>query len=259
MMREEKQSEFRADRRPPEVVFGRCAITGEIGKVVAVDLGDIAVDTPNTEDGVEYDKVTKKVIFTRWEPVVFNQQLTISKDGLEKMLGLMDEAPNPIPAYTPNLVYGWEFLMYDGSAVGQFYVKDGEEVERTIANIDMKDISEIRMIPRAPDLPKYTYNVHTQTLYKNNRVEPLKEFYTYDRPEDAETVVFRFNNITFASTIGNNLSRKVELVAGATLFCFGWCVGGLGSVNDKTSAKAIIAIDAYGQWRPYKLVEPNGN
>lgn len=257
--RESIQIKYRADLRPPEVAFGRCAITGEWGKVVSVDLGNLAIDAPNTEKGVEYDPATGQVNFTIWDPVVFHQQLTVSRRGLEMLMDFMDSQESPIPAITPQLIYQWAVMYRDGSVITQFEfnLDSVTENERHSGVIDWEQVQEFRLMPRGvanDTLPQYTYVPSTGVFYKNGT--PIDTMYDANRPEGVQSVYCRQNTITMGSVLKpGSLSRALQLGHITVLQCIGWCEGGIDRLGNTNAKKCLICVDERGNWRPWKYTE----
>lgn len=246
---------FRDDLRDPHVTFGRCCITGEWGKVIAVDLGDISILTPDTENGVEYNK--GKVTFTKAIPKVFSNQATFSKSGLEKLMAFMDSQENPIPAVTPELVYMWQVTYPDGSGHSQFEVDPAtfEEVEINSSVIDHSRVKQLSILPnpnvvKAQGLPTYTFVKETGKFFESG-VE-IDTMYNSNYVNDSEVIYARKVNMTFGSAmITNSLDRGIQTVHSSVLQLIGWKVGGL----QGQGPGCIIAVDERGRWRPYDYIE----
>jgi hypothetical protein len=235
--------EFRDDLRPPRVVFGRCALTGEWGKCVTIDLGDIGVQTPDTERGVTLDPETGGAEFQYWKPIVIENQLTVSEPGLEKLLAYMRSQDNPIPAIVPELVYAWQVTYDDGSALRQFKINPdtGEEEEVNSKEIDFSRVVQISITPHFdPTLPTYTLVKSTGKVYKLGEEIDLmydKEYHT------SETSIFYARKVTHtwgSQAVG--LSRDITNTHTTILQLLGWKNG---------ESRMIIAIDERGNWRPY--------
>lgn len=250
---------FRADLRKPEVAFGRCAITGEWGKVVCIDLGNISIESPNTEKGVSYDPSTGQVNFSVWDPKVFEQQLSVSRNGLQMLMDFIDNEESPIPAITPESVYQWTAMHTDGSVISQFFYElNGDtEQEQDSSNIRMSELHELRLLPHGVDndvLPQYTYVPGSNKFFRNG-VE-IDVMYDGDRPADAVTVYCRHNTITMGSILKpGSLSRALQLGHITVLQCIGWCVGGIDALGDPNAKKCLICVDERGNWRPWKYTE----
>lgn len=245
---------FRDDLRPPKSVFGRCAITGEWGKCVTLDLGDICFQSPDTERGVKYDPETKAVNFTVWNPAVFNNQLTVSEDGLRKLLAFSASQDNPIPGVTPELVYQWQVSYKNGSALAQFRMNDsGDEVEVNSKEIVFGDIAQISLVPRMAqsELSTYTFVQETGKFYSNG-VE-IDTMYEGPYFPESELVYCRKVAHTWGSSIGpNGLDRQITNAHTSVLQLLGWRVGGFQAFTDKFDTPGcVIAVDERGHWRPY--------
>lgn len=242
---------FRDDLREPKVTFGRCCVTGEWGKVIAVDLGDISILTPDTENGVEYSE--SKVTFTKSKPKLFSNQATFSRDGLEKLMAYMDSQENPIPAVTPELIYMWQVTYLDGTGLAQFATNPEtfEVFENTSSLIDHSKIDQLSIVSRIdPDKPTYTFVRLTGKFFRAGiEVDTMfKGEYTLD----AEVIYARKVNMTFGSAmITNSLDRGIQTVHSSVLQLMGWKVGGL----QGSGPGCIIAVDERGQWRPYEYIE----
>jgi len=255
---DKKLQAFCDDLRQPKVTFGRCAITGEWGKVAAIDLGDISINVPNIEDGVLYDPDTKEVTFTKARPVIFQNQALISRTGLEKLIAYLDDQTNPIPSVTPELVYKWQVTYTDGSALSQFRTKVGtnDEEEVISSEIDFPRIAQLSVVPnfpavpRAEGLPTYTFVRETGQVYRNGEVLDLMFDAVY--PAEIDIIYARKVNITFGSGMApNSLDRNIVAAHTSVLQLLGWKVGGLHG----DGPGCIIAIDERGNWRPYEYIE----
>lgn len=249
----DKLVSFRDDLRPPKVVFGRCAITGEWGKCVTIDLGDICFQAPDTERGVEYDPKTGDVRFTIWKPAVFNNQLTISELGLKRLLEYAESQENPIPGITPELVYKWQVSYRDGSALTQFRMENDEEVEVNSQEIVFSEVAQFSLVPRYPggSLPTFTFVKETGKFFCNGaEIDTM-----YDGPyfPESELVYCRKVAHTWGSGVGpNGLDRQITNVYTNVLQIFGWRVGGFTAFVEKHDTPGcIIAVDERGNWRPY--------
>lgn len=224
---------FRDDLREPKVSFGRCCITGEWGKVVAIDLGDISINT--SDEG----------------PKVFNNQALFSKVGLEKLINYMDSQDNPIPTVTPELVYKWQVSYVDGSAISQFRINPEtmEEEETCSKEINFSQVAQFSIVPRKEGLPTYTFVKETGKIYKNGVELDLN----YKAPyiADSEIVYARKVNIVFGSVVQqNSLDRNIQASHSSVLQLIGWKAGGLHG----SGPGCIIAIDERGHWRPYQYL-----
>lgn len=246
---------FRDDLREPKVTFGRCCVTGEWGKVIAVDLGDISIIAPDIENGVEYND--GKVTFTKAKPKVFSNQATFSRDGLEKLMSYMDSQENPIPAVTPELVYMWQVTYPDGTGRAQFETNPltFEQYENNSSVIDHSKIVQLSIIPnrdepKAAELPTFTFVKDTGKFFKSG--EELDTMFDTEYTKDSEVIYARKVNMTFGSAmITNSLDRGIQTVHSSVLQLMGWKVGGLQGAGPG----CIIAVDERGQWRPYEYIE----
>lgn len=250
----QKLAAFRNDLRAPHVVFGRCVLTGQWGKCVALDLGDMVFHAPNVEEGVRQDLETGKISFTQFDPVTFNNQALFSEAGLQMLLQYCQSQDNPIPTLTPDLVYQWKVLYSDGSGLCQFR-SDGQDgvIEATGADIDFARVHQLSVSPRLlPEdvLPTYSFIKATGQFYKGS--EPLDVGYEGPYVPDSEIVYCRKVAHTWASNMGTQLDRTISPVHTNVLQIMGWRVGGLPAVVDRQPTPGcLIAIDERGNWRPY--------
>jgi hypothetical protein len=249
---------FRDDLREPKVTFGRCCITGEWGKVSAIDLGDISIDMPDIENGVQYDAESKAVAFTKAKPVVFHNQALFSRGGLEKLMAYMDSQDNPIPAVTPELAYKWQVNYTDGSALSQFQVNPGtdEFEEVNSAEIDHARVGQLSIVANFPaverseGLPTFTFVKESGKFYKNG--EEIDTMFDHDYRPDSEVIYARKVNATFGSSMQvGSLDRNIMSAHISVLQLMGWKVGGLHGEGPG----CIIAVDDRGHWRPYEYIE----
>lgn len=242
-----QETQFRDDLREPTVGWGRCAITGEWGPTVALDLGDISVEAPLVDEGVEYDPNTKEVVFTRWRPVIFEQQLTVSRPGLEKLLSWLDDQAMPVPTLTPVLVYQWRVLYTDGSSLSQFECDSGSNDIRENRSdlIDFSRIQQASIVPREPgsDLAGYTYDWPSNVIYRNGL--PIDVEYNGDRPEGASVFCRRKVTHTWGSVMGEGLSRELQNAHTTVLYLIGWH-------TYENGPCCIISVDERGNWRPWQ-------
>lgn len=240
--------EVREDLRPPKVCFGRCGITGQFGKVIALDLGDIEIQSPNTEEGVTIDPLTGKVGFDKWKGEIINAQLTVSEDGLNLLLKQLKVAPHPMHGITPELVYFWKVTYVDNSEYSQFYLENGEEKERSTKEIAWGHVEQVHLIPRYNDtMPIYTFDTLTGTLLKGGNAI---DYHIPTKFESGthELILWRKNTIIFgASMEENSLDRVVDETNISVLYLLGWQEGGV--TSDKPGF--VIAVDDRGNWRPY--------
>ena len=221
-------------------MFGRCCVTGEWGKCIALDLGDMSIQTPDTERGVIQDIDTGKVTFTCWQPTIIHSQVTVSEDGLTKMLEFMKSQPNPIPPVNPELVYMWHVLYKDGTPLQQF----SEEGETRYADINLANVTYFSVLPRVPGLPMYVFEKVTGKIYKDGIDLDLG----YGGLYIPESTIFygRAINHTWGSPEQVSLDREITNACTTVLQLLGWKVDG--------GPCCIIAIDARGNWRPYDYV-----
>jgi hypothetical protein len=237
---------LRPDIRPPELVFGRCAVTGEWGPCITIDLGNISIDAPVITEQVDYDPDTKAVVFNKWEPVIFQQNLTVSRNGLAMLMNYLDSQENPIPAITPNLVYKFQIMHRDGSIVSQFeYDENGKESESDTKGVDWARVKEIRIVARYTDesqLPTYIFNCETGKFYQNG--QEIDTYYEKAMPEGAIPFYARDTHLTFGSILKpNSLNRQIEVGSASVIQCLGW---------ETKEARCIIGVDERGAWRPWK-------
>jgi hypothetical protein len=246
----DKLVEFRDDLKPPKVVFGRCSLTGEWGKCLALDLGDMSIQTPDLERGVEHDPETGEVHFLYWKPVVFENQATFSEAGLKKVLDYLASQENPIPGICPDLVYKWQVLYIDGTALSQFRMVNDTEEEVNSKEINFPNVSQISVVSHhtsEDSLPTYTFVKETGKIYRAG-VE-LDLMYEGDYHPDAEIVYARKVTHTWGSQM-EGLDRNITNLHSAVLQLLGWKIGGLKGPGPGL----IIAIDEYGNWRPWEYI-----
>lgn len=245
-------AEFRDDLRPPQIVFGRCNVTGEMGKCVALDLGDISIECPDYTRGVTVDD-EGNVNFSIWKPKVFQQQLTVSEDGLRKLLEWAEGKDVPIPTVTPYLAYAWQIMYKDGSRLSQFYhnQETGEEEETNTRVVDWGNVALIELVSHYPTevvLPRYTFVVETGKFYKEDAELDLgysDPFLPDSTPFYARKVVHTFGSVM----VKRSLNREVNVQKSTVLQLLGWRVGG---TEAGATPCCIIAIDDMGTWRPWK-------
>jgi hypothetical protein len=267
---------FRDDLRTPQIEFGRCAITGQWGKCVSLDLGDISIDSPDITRGVSLDDAGQ-VRFSIWKPTIFNNQITVSEAGLEKLLAWSRNQESPIPSITPDLVYMWSVMYTDGGARSQFETTEsGNEVEVNSREIDYSKLSQINLVPHYgvgnPDLPTYTYVKESGKIYRNG--EELDLQYSGEFMPIADVVYSRKVDHTWGSgMVQNSLSRNISAAHTSVLQLLGWKEGGLQAKpeflgwEEGTSPvtgvyfsnevfyeprACIICIDDRGVWRPWQ-------
>jgi hypothetical protein len=247
---------FRDDLREPKVLFGRCCITGEWGKVIGIDLGDISLEAPDTENGVLFEN--GKVTFTKANPIILNSQATFSRDGLEKLMAYLDSQDNPIPSITPELVYKWHVLYTNGAGISQFVSDQNtyETVEIPSGDIDFSRLRQISVVPnfpavaRAQGLPTFSFVKEKGTFYQGG--QELDVMFNGEYDPESSVVYARKVNITFGSQMEpNGLDRNITGAYTSVLQLLGWKVGGLTGPGPG----CIIAIDERGHWRPYEYSE----
>jgi len=239
---------FRPGLQTPPIAFGRCCVTGEYGKVVNVDLGDICIEGPDVDNGVEYDPDTKKVTFTQFKPNIIKALLSISEAGLRLLLAHSEGHGNPVPAITPPSVYAWRVLNADGSVQSQFQHNEAMElVEQHSGVINWENVRQLSVVPKDPadvDLPTYTLDLPTCRFYKAG-VE-LDVDYGHETGGDGTRGFYaRKNTITFGSVVEENMSRSVKPIHITVLQLLGW-------VNEPSGKKCVIGIDERGNWRPFE-------
>lgn len=245
---------FRDDLRDPQMVFGRCTVTGEWGNCIALDLGPISIEAPDATRGVTLDE-DGNVQFSVWNPYVFQNQLTISPAGLMLLLNWSEGKTASLPEIKPNLVYAWQIMFNDGARMCQYHIDPdtGEEVETNTREVDWSQVSQIDIVSHYPEertLPVYTFITATGKIYKDN-VE-LDLAYDEPMPEDASPCYARHNNHTYSSLmIQRSLSRDIIVQNSKIYQILGWRVGGLGS---GVNLCCLIAIDEKGEWRAFEYV-----
>lgn len=245
----DKLVQFRDDLREPTIAWGRCLVTGEWSPVVGLDPGDISIECPRTDKGVEYDPVTKEVTFTVWQPQVLEQQVTFSKEGLLKLLAWMDDQTLPVPTITPVLVYKWQVLYNDGNALSQFQYEPGteQEVEVNSREIDFDRVTQISVLPRDTQgdsvLKGYTFVPETAKFYCNGQEVDVDYEFDHFVP-GAKPFYCRKVTHTWGSVIGNGLSRNIQDAHTTVLQILGWHTYNGGPC-------CLISIDERGNWRPW--------
>lgn len=256
--------EFRDDLKSPEIQFGRCAVTGEWGKVVAIDLGALAFEHPDFDNGVEYDPDTKEVTFTKWRPIVHQSQVSLSEGGLEKVLSWMRNQASPVPSVTPNLVYQWLVRYEDGHILSQF-CHDPEtegEIEHTSREIDYsRNVIQCEILPRDvsdTDLPKYALDLREGTFFKDGVcINAEIDYEGIFDPEQHKLVYMRKVMATFGSRIRpKSMARDIALATSAVNQLLGWSMDGKGGFlrENEELPCCVISIDDYGMWRAYRQV-----
>jgi hypothetical protein len=240
------------------VTFGRCCITGEWGKCLALDLGDIAISAPDTTKGVNYNPDTGEVTFTVWKPVVFASQALFSEKGFETLLEFIRNQENPVPKVTPILVYQWRVLYTDGSTLSQFQVnpETGFEEETNSGKIDYSRLVQMSLVPRNDTvLPTYTFVRESGKFFKNG--EELDVAFDGPYIPHAEVVYGRKVTTTWSSGMeGQTLDRNILNVHAGVVQLLGWKIGGLPATIQQTNDPGcVIGIDERGNFRPWHYVE----
>lgn len=248
----DKIVQFRDDLRDPNVSFGRCSVTGEFGKVVNVDLGDISIEAPNVDQGVVYDPETKEVIFTCWRPCIFDTNLSVSETGLEMLLAFIRSQEAPVPALTPHLVYMWQVLYTDGTLQAQYQMNPAttEEEEFHSGSIDFSRILQISVVPRVSgsELPTATLNVADGfKIFVGGQEIDLDYDNLPSIPTDALPFYARKVTHTWGSVMGPQLNRNIQDAHTTILQLLGW------QTPDKDH-RCIISIDERGNWRPWSYM-----
>jgi hypothetical protein len=245
----ENLTPFRDDLRQPKVVFGRCCLTGEWGKCIALDLGDVSIQMPEIERGVELDPETNEVKFNFWKPLVFQNQATFSERGLQLLSDYLASQDSPIPGVTPILFYAWQVMYNDGSALGQFVAdleNPGEEIEINSNEIDFDRVTQISLVPRhTTELPTYTLDKATGKIFRAG--EEIDLMYEGVYNPDSSIVYARKVTHTWGSQVFN-LDREITNTHTTVLQLMGWKVGGLKGPGPGL----IIAVDDRGNWRPWE-------
>lgn len=247
----DNSSEPQGMLRQPQVVFGRCHVTGEWGKVVALDPGDICLQIPDTERGVEYDPETEGVKFTFFKPFVIHTQLTLSEEGLQKLLDYSKDQENPIPALSPDLMYKWTALYKDGSALSQFKINGNDEVEEVDStSIDPEQVAQISLEGHLKEnLPKYTYVIESGKFYRDG-VE-LDVGYPGKHPSGAPFYYRRRVTGTWGGVIPQGGMSRSMSTHTSVVQLLGWAENPDGGADK--GACCIIGIDEMGNWRHEEL------
>lgn len=243
----ENLTPFRDDLRQPKVVFGRCCLTGEWGKCIALDLGDMSIQMPDIERGAEL--VDGEIKFNFWKPLVFQNQATFSERGLQLLSAYLASQDSPIPGITPILLYAWQVMYNDGSALGQFSIVDDEEVEANSNQIAFDRVVQISLVPRGPanDLPTYTLDKATGKIFKAG--EEIDPMYEGQYIPASDIVYARKVTHTWGSQVVE-LDREITNTHTTVLQLVGWKVGGLKGPGPGL----IIAVDDRGNWRPWEYI-----
>lgn len=235
--------------RPPEVAFGRCALTGQWGKVVQVDLGDISIEAPNPSSA---HMVNGEIQFSEWRPVVYSNQMTVSREGLAALLSYMDSQDNPIPAISPDLVYAWQVTYRDGDALKQYQHEGESEVEVNSNQINLPEVSQLSIVSHYDTvrLPTYTFVKETGNIYRDGELLDLMYDGEYD-PE-ADLIYARKVHHTWGSQmVVNTMNRSITNALTTVKQLMGWKQGGLAG----TGRSCIISVDEQGQWTPWEYKE----
>lgn len=235
--------------RQPEVSFGRCALTGQWGKVVMVDLGDMSIEAPDLTSAVMVDG---EVRFEKWSPVVYNNQMTVSREGLEGLLAYLDSQDNPIPGITPDLIYAWQVSYKNGDGLRQFQYDGDEEVEINSNQIDKPEVAQLSLVSHFGDaaLPVFTFVKSTGLIYRNGALLDLMYDGEYD-PE-ADLIYARKVHHTWGSQMqASSMGRTITNASTSVVQLIGWKQGGFASKG----RACIIAVDEQGSWRPWEYNE----
>lgn len=244
----DKITQFRDDLREPSVSFGRCAVTGEFGPVINIDLGDLSVEAPNVDKGVEIDPETKEITFTCWRPVIFETNISLSEMGLVKLLEYLKSQDSPIPAVKPVLLYMWQVMYTDGSVQAQFELNatTQEEEEFHSGVIDFTRIHQISVVPRGinSELPTATYVVEGHKFFVGGKEIDVEYDNLPSIPEDVLPYYARKVTHTWGSVMGAHLTRDVQNAHTTVLQLVGW-------QTPDGLHKCIVSIDERGNWRPW--------
>jgi hypothetical protein len=243
---------FRPDLRPPAIQVGKCAVTGELGKVVAVDLGDLAVTMPahwlQDRDSRKYRKVPA-------ETKTINAQVTLSQNGLRLLADWMDNQDNPIPAVKPDRCYQWQVLFRDGSALKELeYDGVGTIVENRFPEERVHEVVQFSYVDASMrGLPTYTFDTRTGEFWKNGEKIDLdfEERYLGDVP-GCRLVQARQVHLLFGSSGygANPLGRDIHVAYDNVLYVLGWKIG---PYPETGVPSCLIAIDGQGNWRSYQM------
>lgn len=226
-----------------KVAFGRCAVTGEWGKCMSINLGDISVQAPDTENGVVSDP-DGRVRFTQWAPVTFNTQVTLSEAGLQQLMDQCKSAENPLPTLNPDLVYGWEARYKNGCTVRQFTRHYPTEVETRYGDLELKEVFEMSLMGRGiAGLASYSINMEKGKFYQNG--QPIDVGYEGDYSEDALPFAARKIVHTWGSEV-HDAERSVTNAYTTVLYLLGW--------TSANGTRCLIAVDNRGSWRPFDYV-----
>lgn len=242
--------DFRDDLRKPQITFGRCGITGDFGPCIAVDVGEISVEAPDLERGIEKDLETGKYYPTAFKPITFETNFTVSKKGLELLLKALEENDGPVAAITPELIYQWDVLYSNGTRLRQFIINPETMIEEEIksSEINFDNVIQIDITPRYIDskLPIYTFVKETGKFYKNGEELNSQLGYLGEYIKDSKLVYARKVLITGYSNVPiGQLTRQFGAMS-SVVQLLGWRQHGL----EDEGAGCIIAIDERGEWRP---------
>ena len=250
VQRSDKLVAWRDDRRDPEVTFGRCALTGEFGSVIALDLGDISIEAPDTSKGVTLGE-DGSARFDHWRPVLFHNTATFGERGLEMLLDYLRNSDSPIPAITPDLQYGWQVYYKDGSGLSQFEIVDGEPVEVNSKEINKSEIAQLSLTGHYdPAMPVYTFVKETGKFYKNGTEIDTGYDGSYD--QSYETIYARSTSHHYGSVTLTAGRRSISNAHTVVLYLIGWKENGLTATDGKAH---VIAVDERGQWRGWEFRE----
>lgn len=254
--------EFRDDLQAPMIEFGRCAVTGEFGKVAVIDLGALSFEHPDVDKGVDYDTKTKKVTFNNWKPIIHQSHVCLSESGLRRVLEWMGNQANPVPSHTPDLVYQWLVRYTDGSILSQFRMGENEEEEEVRSSlIEFDRVAQCEVIPRElgdTSLPKFALDLRSGNFFRDGQC--INEEIDYPGTFDPEVHTLAYGRKVMA-TFGSHLkpgrmSRTIHIASSSVHQILGWSEGGkAGLHNDARLPCSIISIDDNGLWRPYKQVK----
>jgi hypothetical protein len=249
--------------RQPKIEFGRCAITGQFGKCVAVDLGSITVDEPNPKAGYHLNDAGE-IEPNAFRPAIFASQVVLSEVGLLRLAAYVAGGESPIPGITPDEVYQWEVQRKDGSAQRQFYHEEAEEKRVTwdLNTINWDEFLSLTVRPHnMPEgaLPFYSYSLVTHDFMRNGVViDDLDYYHDEDLPvpDDDEMKVVYFKKVhhTYGTAVHlGSMQRNFTGQHSTVLQVFGWAVGGIEAVIDPEAKTpcCLIGVDERGEWRPY--------
>lgn len=251
--REDIQPGIRPDLRLPSVSFGRCVITGEWGKVVNLDPGDMVIKCPVLDnDKIDYDPVTGQVNFREYEDKYIQTNISVSEEGLRQLLAFAESEENPIPTLSHNSTYMWSVMYTDSGGLRQFgYDDNQQEIEFQYSDIDLARVAQFSVVPRLdPTLPSFTFVKDSGKFYKNG-VEVDTE---YDGEYDPTANLFYARKVTHttASALSvDGLTREIKSVHTSVLQLIGWHQGPRDTVENQTSTERgfVLAIDERGSSR----------